>query len=77
MQREHRIRPRFAELVQELRGLHKLSQQGVDMDTYALPTPVQPPLGSRWRSLSMGAKSRPLLPQASPFKLSLAGHSSH
>lgn len=50
-------------LVKELKELNKLEQQGVDMDTYALPAPVPVPPAGRWRSLSLGAKSRPTMPQ--------------
>ena len=66
MQRDHRLRPKFSDLAQELRELSRLEQQGIDMDTYAKPVTVLIPPTNRWRSLSLGARlARPSMPQAS------------
>lgn len=66
MQRDHSLRPRFSDLVLELKELSRLEQQGVDMDTYAKPVAVLIPPANKWRSLSLGARlARPSMPQAS------------
>ena len=66
MQRDHRLRPSFSDLVQELRELSRLQQQGVDMETYAKPVTLVIPPANKWRSLSLGARlARPSMPQAS------------
>ena len=65
MARDHRSRPRFAELVGELKKLVQLEQQGINMDEYSVPVPVsQPAFSSKWRSISMGSRlAKPSLPQ--------------